>query len=128
MLIRLNAGEAIGTHLQATQIKIVAKKQWLADHLRVGGKLVLDAGAVKVLKADGKSLLPIGVIEVIGQFERGDVVACVNEAGSEVARGIVNYNSNEATRIMRKASSEIEKILGYVEESELIHRDNLIII
>ena len=71
---------------------------------------------------------PIGVIEVQGQFERGDVVACINEAGNEVARGIVNYNSNEATRIMRKASAEIEKILGYVEESELIHRDNLIII
>ena len=128
VLIRLNAGEAIGTHLKSTQIKTVAKKQWLADHLRVGGKLVLDAGAVKVLKTDGKSLLPIGVIDVIGQFERGDVVACVNEAGNEVARGIVNYNSNEAARVMRKASSEIEKILGYVEESELIHRDNLIVI
>jgi glutamate 5-kinase len=128
VLIRLSSGEAIGTHLQATQIKTLAKKQWLADHLRLGGKLVLDAGAVKVLKADGKSLLPIGVIKVEGNFDRGDVVACVDEAGNEVARGIVNYNSNEATRIMRKASSEIEKILGYVEESELIHRDNLIVI
>jgi glutamate 5-kinase len=128
VLLRLANGEAIGTHLQATQIKTVAKKQWLADHLRLGGKLVLDTGAVKVLKTDGKSLLPIGVIEVQGSFDRGDVVACVNEAGNEVARGIVNYNSNEATRIKRKASSEIEKILGYVEESELIHRDNLIII
>jgi glutamate 5-kinase len=128
VLIRLNSGEAIGTHLQATQIKTLAKKQWLADHLRLGGKLVLDAGAVKVLKADGKSLLPIGVIGVQGNFDRGDVVACMNEAGNEVARGIVNYNSNEATRIMRKASSEIEKVLGYVEESELIHRDNLIVI
>jgi glutamate 5-kinase len=128
VLIRLNAGEAIGTHLQATQIKTLAKKQWLADHLRLGGKLVLDAGAVKVLRADGKSLLPIGVIKVQGNFDRGDVVACVDEAGNEVARGIVNYNSNDAGRIMRKASSEIEKILGYVEESELIHRDNLIVI
>jgi glutamate 5-kinase len=128
VLLRLANGEAIGTHLKSTQIKTIAKKQWLADHLRVGGKLVLDAGAVKVLKTDGKSLLSIGVIDVQGQFERGDVVACLNEAGIEVARGIVNYNSNEATRIKRKASSEIEKILGYVEESELIHRDNLIII
>jgi glutamate 5-kinase len=128
VLTRLSAGEAIGTHLQATQIKTLAKKQWLADHLRLGGSLVLDAGAVKVLKTDGKSLLPIGVIKVQGQFERGDVVACVDEENVEVARGIVNYNSLEAVRIMRKASSEIEKILGYVEESELIHRDNLIVL
>jgi glutamate 5-kinase len=128
VLLRLASGEAIGTHLKSSQIKTIAKKQWLADHLRVGGKLVLDAGAVKVLKTDGKSLLSIGVIEVQGQFERGDVVACVNEAGNEVARGIVNYNSADTSRIKRKASSEIEKILGYVEESELIHRDNLIII
>jgi glutamate 5-kinase len=128
VLLRLSAGEAIGTHLNSSQIKTLAKKQWLADHLRIGGRLVLDSGAVKVLKADGKSLLPIGVIEVQGSFERGDVVACVDENGTEVARGIVNYNSQESTRIMRKASSEIEKILGYVEESELIHRDNLILI
>jgi glutamate 5-kinase len=128
VLLRLASGEAIGTHLKSTQIKTIAKKQWLADHLRVGGKLVLDAGAVKVLKTDGKSLLSIGVIEVQGQFERGDVVACVNEAGVEVARGIVNYNSADSRKIKRKASSEIEKILGYVEESELIHRDNLIVI
>jgi glutamate 5-kinase len=128
VLTRLSAGEAIGTHLQATQIKTLAKKQWLADHLRLGGALVLDAGAVKVLKTDGKSLLPIGVINIQGNFERGDVVACVNEKNVEVARGIVNYNSLEAARIMRKASSEIEKILGYVEELELIHRDNLVLI
>lgn len=128
VLIRLSAGEAIGTHLKSTQIKTIAKKQWLADHLRVGGKLVLDAGAVKVLRTDGKSLLPIGVVDVIGQFERGDVVACTDEAGTEIARGIVNYNSADTLRIKRKASSEIEKTLGYVEESELIHRDNLIVI
>jgi len=128
VLLRLSAGEAIGTHLKATQIKTLAKKQWLADHLRLGGALVLDAGAVKVLKSDGKSLLPIGVINVQGSFERGDVVACVNEKNVEVARGIVNYNSLEAARIMRKASSEIERVLGYVEESELIHRDNLVLI
>ncbi len=128
VLIRLSAGEAIGTHLKSTQIKTIAKKQWLADHLRVGGKLVLDAGAVKVLKTEGKSLLSIGVIEVQGSFERGDVVACINEAGNEVARGIVNYNSADSRKIKRKASSEIEQILGYVEESELIHRDNLIVI
>ena len=128
VLIRLSAGEAIGTHLKSTQIKTIAKKQWLADHLRVGGKLVLDAGAVKVLKNEGKSLLSIGVIDVQGNFERGDVVACINEAGAEVARGIVNYNSADTRTIKQKASSEIEQILGYVEESELIHRDNLIVI
>jgi glutamate 5-kinase len=128
VLLRLNAGEAIGTHLKATQMKTLAKKQWLADHLRLGGKLVLDAGAVKVLKTDGKSLLPIGVIDVQGSFERGDVVACVNESGIEVARGIMNYNSNDTSRIKRKSSNQIEQILGFVEESELIHRDNLIIL
>jgi len=128
VLLRLSQGEAIGTHLKASQMKTLAKKQWLADHLRTGGKLVLDDGAIKVLKADGKSLLPIGVVRIQGNFERGDVVACVNSAGNEIARGIVNYNSQEAARIMRKPSSEIEKILGYVEESELIHRDNLVLL
>jgi glutamate 5-kinase len=128
VLPRLCAGETIGTHLQAGKIKTLAKKQWLADHLRTGGKLVLDDGAVKVLRDDGKSLLPIGVTEVQGSFERGDVVACMDTQGKEIARGIVNYNSLEVTRIKRKASSEIEKTLGYIEESELIHRDNLVVL
>lgn len=128
VLVRLSAGEAIGTHLQAGQMKIVAKKQWLADHLRIGGKLVLDAGAANVLTKEGKSLLAIGVVDVKGTFERGDVVACVNSDGVELARGIVNYNSQEVSRIKRKPSHEIEQILGYVEESELIHRDNLVVL
>jgi glutamate 5-kinase len=128
VLVRLSAGEAIGTHLEAGQMKIVAKKQWLADHLRLGGKLVLDAGAVNVLTKEGKSLLAIGVVDVQGTFERGDVVACVNADGKELARGIVNYNSQEVARIKRKPSHEIEQILGYVEESELIHRDNLVVL
>ncbi len=128
VLVRLSQGEAIGTHLEATQMKTAARKQWLADHLRMSGKLVLDAGAVKVLKADGKSLLPIGVTAVEGYFERGDVVACVDAVGVEVARGLVNYSASEAARIMRKPSTEIEKILGYVDEAELIHRDNLILL
>lgn len=128
VLVRLSAGEAIGTHLQAGQMKIVAKKQWLADHLRIGGKLVLDAGAANVLTKEGKSLLAIGVVEVQGTFERGDVVACVNSDGVELARGIVNYNSQEVSRIKRKPSHEIETILGYVEESELIHRDNMVLL
>jgi glutamate 5-kinase len=128
VLVRLSAGEAIGTHLEATQMKTAARKQWLADHLRTTGKLVLDAGAVKALKLEGKSLLPIGVTAVAGYFERGDVVACVDADGKEVARGLINYSASESARIMRKSSSEIEAILGYVDESELIHRDNLILL
>jgi len=128
VLPRLCAGEAIGTHLKATEIKTEAKKQWLADHLRVGGKLILDDGAVKVLQSDGKSLLPIGVTDVEGSFDRGDVVTCVDAQGREVARGIVNYHAQEVTRIKGEASQKIEQILGYVEESELIHRDNLVLL
>lgn len=128
VLVRLSAGEAIGTHLETTQMKTAARKQWLADHLRLTGKLVLDAGAVKVLKSEGKSLLPIGVIAVEGYFERGDVVACVDEVGQEIARGLVNYSASETARIMRKPSQEIADILGYVDESELIHRDNLVLL
>ncbi|HEY8118477.1 MAG TPA: glutamate 5-kinase [Methylophilaceae bacterium] len=128
VLVRLAAGEVVGTHLRAEQIKTVAKKQWLADHLRLGGKLVLDDGAVKALREDGKSLLPIGVVAVEGSFERGDVVACVDGRGQEIARGLVNYTASETARILRKPSSEIQQILGYIDEAELIHRDNLILL
>lgn len=128
VLVRLAQGEAIGTHLRAEQFKLVAKKQWMADHLRVNGRLVLDDGAVKVLIADGKSLLPIGVTAVEGNFERGDVVACVDAQGKELARGLVNYNASETAKILRKPSSEIAQLLGYVDELELIHRDNLVLI
>ena len=128
VLVRLAQGEAIGTHLRAEQFKLVAKKQWMADHLRVSGRLVLDDGAVKVLIADGKSLLPIGVTAVEGSFERGDVVACVDAQGKELARGLVNYNASEAAKILRKPSNEIAQVLGYVDELELIHRDNLVLI
>ncbi|HYG32902.1 MAG TPA: glutamate 5-kinase [Methylophilaceae bacterium] len=127
VLARLAAGEAIGTHLQAPEVKTVARKQWLADHLRVGGSVTLDEGAVRALRQDGKSLLPIGVTAVKGNFERGDVVTCLDINGSEVARGLVNYTSVETARILRQPSSEIERILGYVDEAELIHRDNLIL-
>ena len=128
VLVRLAQGEIIGTHLQATQMKTAARKQWLADHLQLRGKLTLDNGAVKVLKQDGKSLLPIGVTAVEGSFERGEVVACCDETGHEIARGLVNYSAAETARILKKPSSEIEKILGYVDEASLIHRDNLILI
>jgi len=128
VLVRLAKGEVIGTHLRSEQGKILAKKQWMADHLRVSGQLKLDAGAVKVLCNEGKSLLPVGVTAVEGHFERGDVVACIDEQGKEVARGLVNYSSSETSRILRKSSSEIETILGYMDEAELIHRDNLILL
>lgn len=128
VLFRLANGEAIGTHLHAEQMKTVARKQWLADHLRLSGKVILDAGAVKALLHDGKSLLPIGVTKVEGNFDRGDVVACLDTEGKEIARGLVNYNAAETARILRKPSSEIEKILGYIDESELIHRDNLVLL
>jgi glutamate 5-kinase len=127
VLVRLAAGERIGTHLQTTEMKTTARKQWLADHLQLRGKLSLDAGAIKVLKLEGKSLLAIGVTAVEGHFERGEVVACCDAEGHEIARGLVNYSSAEALRIMRQPSAEIEKILGYVEASELIHRDNLVL-
>ncbi len=128
VLVRLAAGEMIGTHLQTTEMKTTARKQWLADHLQLRGKLTLDAGAVKVIKQDGKSLLAIGVTAVEGNFERGEVVACCDADGVELARGLVNYSAIEALRIMRQPSTQIEKILGYVEESELIHRDNLVLL
>jgi glutamate 5-kinase len=128
VLVRLAAGEVIGTHLQTTEIKMTARKQWLADHLQMRGKLTLDAGAVKVIKKNGKSLLPIGVIAVEGDFKRGEVVVCCDESGAELALGLVNYSAIEATKIMRKSSREIKIILGYVEATELIHRDNLVLL
>ncbi|MEW6676536.1 MAG: glutamate 5-kinase [Pseudomonadota bacterium] len=128
VLARLAAGEALGTHLIARQEPLAARRQWLADHLQVGGRLVLDDGAAKALREGGKSLLPIGVTEVRGEFQRGEVVGCVDASGRDLARGLVNYSASEARRIARHASSEIEGILGYVDEPELIHRDNLVLL
>ena len=128
VLTRLAAGEDIGTTLLGDGGSLGARKQWLADHVQLAGRLVLDAGAVRALASDGKSLLPIGVIGVEGEFERGEVVGCVDGAGREVARGLVNYSAGEAARILRRPSSEIESILGYVDEPELIHRDNLVLL
>ena len=128
VLVRLAEGEAIGTQLTAETARLTARKQWMADHLQTAGKVVLDAGAVQKLTAEGKSLLPIGVTDVSGEFGRGDVITCVDPSGVSVARGISNYASAEVRRILRKPSSEIEAILGYVEEVELIHRDNLVLI
>ena len=129
VLVRLAQGELIGTQLIADETnKIAARKKWLADHLQVRGQLVLDDGAVKALQADGKSLLPIGVQAVSGEFERGEVVTCVDATGREVARGLVNYSAQETRKILRKPSIEIEALLGYVDEPELIHRDSLVLL
>ena len=128
VLVRLAQGEALGTLLTAGAVPLAARKQWLADHLTVGGRLMLDAGAARALVRDGKSLLPIGVVDLSGEFQRGEVVACVEPGGREIARGLVNYSSEETRKIMRHASSEIEGILGYVDEPELIHRDNLVVL
>ncbi|CAJ0711299.1 Glutamate 5-kinase [Ralstonia edaphis] len=128
VLARLASGEAIGTQLRAPTGRMAARKQWMIDHLQLRGRVVLDAGAVEKLTAGGKSLLPIGVTEVQGEFARGEVISCVDAAGCEVARGLTNYSSAEARLIARKASSEIEAVLGYVSAAELVHRDNLVLL
>mgnify|MGYP000275852268 CR=1 FL=1 len=126
VMMRLASGECIGSELRADTLVLSARKQWMADHLRLRGKFILDAGAVNALKGEGKSLLPVGVREIVGEFEPGDVVACVDPQGKECARGLTNYSSADARRIMGQASNKIEEILGRVGETELIHRDNLI--
>ncbi len=128
VLTRIAAGEEIGTLLVSSQEPEAARKRWLAGHLQVQGKLTLDAGAVKVLRSSGRSLLAVGVKAIDGSFVRGEVVSCVDEHGREVARGLVNYNAQEARCIMGKPSSAIHEILGYVDEDELIHRDNLVLV
>jgi glutamate 5-kinase len=128
VLLRLARGERLGTLLTAQTTPLAARKQWLADHVTVAGRLSLDAGAARALQRDGKSLLPVGVTAVAGEFERGAVVACVEPGGREIARGLANYSAAEARLIMRKPSSEIEATLGYVDEPELIHRDNLVLL
>jgi len=128
VLTRLAHGEHVGSILRAQKQTLAARKQWLADHVQLAGRVILDAGAVRALKRDGKSLLPIGVTAVEGSFERGEVVGCVDADGVEIARGLINYGAQETARILRKPSSEIETILGYIDEPELIHRDNLVLL
>ena len=127
VLIRLASGEAIGTLLVATTPKMAARKQWMADHLQLRGAVVVDDGAVAKLRDEGKSLLPIGMVEVVGDFVRGDVIAVRSLQGREVARGLANYTSSEARIIARKPSSEFERLLGFIAEPEMIHRDNLVL-
>jgi len=128
VLLRLASGEAIGTALVASTQKQAARKQWMVDHLQLRGAVIVDAGAASKLREDGKSLLPIGVTEVQGEFHRGDVIAVRDGSGRELARGLTNYGSAEARLIARKASNQFELVLGYAAEPELIHRDNLVLV
>jgi glutamate 5-kinase len=128
VLLRVADGESLGTLLLPTAGALASRKQWLAGQLQVKGRLALDEGAVRVLKEAGRSLLPVGVTTVEGNFLRGDLVACVDPQGREIARGLANYNAQEARRIARQPSSRIEELLGYVDEPELIHRDNLVLV
>lgn len=126
VLLKIAAGDSIGTLLVAEEKPLAARKQWLAGRLQMQGSFVLDEGAVKVLQQSGKSLLAVGVKEVQGEFGRGALVACVDKAGKEVARGLVNYSADEARKLCGQPSSRIMELLGYQGEDELIHRDNLI--
>jgi glutamate 5-kinase len=126
-LIRLSQGEAIGTLLVAQTAKSQARKRWIADHLQLRGAVTVDAGAAAKVRDEGKSLLPIGMTSVQGEFSRGDVIAIRDSQGTEVARGLANYSSVEARLICRTPSSEFEKLLGYTGEAEMIHRTNLVL-
>ncbi len=126
-LIRLSQGEAIGTLLVAPTQKTQARKQWMADHLQMRGAVVVDAGAAAKVRDEGKSLLPIGMVLVEGDFSRGDVIGVRDPSGLEIARGLANYSSAEARLLCRKPSSEFEALLGYAAEPEMLHRDNLVL-
>ena len=127
MLTKIRAGESHGTKLVPASGRLAARKQWLATHMQSAGDLVLDDGAVKVLRKSGRSLLPVGVTAVNGSFSRGDMVRCLDKNAKEVAHGLVNYSSVEARQILGHSSNQIEPILGYVDEAELIHRDNMVV-
>lgn len=128
VLLRLRSAELLGTLMLPDQTRQAARKQWLAGHLQTAGRLVLDDGAVLVLQRGGKSLLSVGVLCVSGDFRRGDMVSCENQKGNEVARGLVNYDAFDVQKIKRLPSDQILSVLGYCHESELIHRDNLVLI
>ena len=127
VLVRLVSGEALGTLLVAQTQKKQARKQWMADHLQMRGAVVVDDGAAAKVRDEGKSLLPIGMVSVEGHFSRGDVIAVRDASGAEIARGLANYAAAEARLLCRKPSSEFEKLLGYVAEAEMVHRDNLVL-
>jgi glutamate 5-kinase len=126
-LLRLCQGDNMGTLLVAQTAKQQARKQWMADHLQLRGSVTVDTGAAHKVLTEGKSLLPIGMTGVSGDFSRGDVIAIKDEEGSEIARGLANYASAEARLLCRKPSHEYEALLGYTAEPEMVHRDNLIL-
>jgi len=128
ILAMLREGAEVGTLMLPESEPLAARKQWLASHLKVKGVFTLDAGAVRVLKESGKSLLPVGITSSSGNFQRGEVVSCVDEKGNPVARGLVNYNANEAASIIGHSSEEIFSLLGYEGDHEIIHRDNLVLL
>ncbi len=128
VLEQMSAGTELGTLVYPSSGRLASRKQWLAGQLKSAGTLTLDSGAVRVLRESGSSLLAVGVSAVEGDFQRGDVVSCLGSDGQPVARGLVNYNADEARRIKGQASEQIEQLLGYVDEPELIHRDNLVIL
>jgi glutamate 5-kinase len=127
VLMRLVQRESIGTLLVAQTKKSQARKQWISDHLQLRGSVTVDAGAAAKVRSEGKSLLPIGMTAVAGDFSRGDVIAVRDDAGIEMARGLANYASSEARLLCRKSSSEFEKLLGYTAEPEMVHRDNMVL-
>ncbi len=127
ILTRLRAGDPLGTLLEPSQEPLMARKRWLANQLKLSGELIVDAGAAKALRQSGVSLLSVGVQAVHGAFRRGEVVACLDPEGTEIARGLVNYAAEEIDRIKGRPSHEIESLLGYVAEPELIDRDNMVI-
>ena len=128
VLAKVRHGDELGTLLLPPQASIAARKQWLASHLKMQGRLYLDDGATRALCQAGRSLLPIGVVRCEGNFARGDMVACVNADGQEIARGLINYAAEETKKIIRQPSEKIREILGYDNEPELIHRDNLVLV
>jgi len=129
VLLELAAGTpGIGTVFQPAQSRLAARKQWLAGQLRARGTLTVDAGAAAALRQGGRSLLPIGVVSVEGEFTRGDLVRIIDASGADLARGLTNYSSEQSRKICRQPSSAINAILGFAEEDELIHRDNLIVL
>lgn len=128
VLLRLTQGEAIGTRLVAPTHKNQARKQWMMDHLQLRGAVAIDEGAVRVLQTAGKSLLPVGVVAVEGEFSRGEVIAVRGPDGQEVARGLANYSSAEARLLSKRSSDEIEVLLGYSAGPEMVHRDNMVLL
>jgi glutamate 5-kinase len=127
-LVRISNGDVVGTLLTATEETVQARKRWLANQSHIQGTVCLDDGAVSAIIENGKSLLPVGIKSVSGEFKRGEIISCVNQYGTEIARGLSNYDSVQTKKIIGKTSSEIQEVLGHIEEEELIHRDNLILV